>query len=218
MTDLTFDIDSARDDLGTGYGSGSTIAALSRGLFRSRLILLRLLITEAAQRHRDAAADAGLDAAYGALADLQAGHPETVRALVLYPHTGAWLNHALRRVTGAGDADSPVPMWADLCYLGWLAASGAVTAGGSGSMTLVMRNGEVMLPRFGLAKLDADERCGYSELTWNDRGELAFRGDHGELVVESPAVEDNAQWLPLRRLRSGAADSEPVNHDDLVPC
>ncbi|MGW4243651.1 HEXXH motif domain-containing protein [Nocardia sp. NPDC004722] len=213
MTATTDEIDDIALDLSSGHGSRAGIAALTSGLQVLRAILLRSLLTAAADEAVGAGAE--LHEAYRSLAALQPDHPEVVSSMLCYPNTGPWLNHVLRRFADESD-DSRTPLWADCGYLGWLAASAAILAGTEGAARLVIRNGEVMLPGLGMAVLGADDHCGHCELHWTATGALHFRWDTGSLRIESPAEETQTGWLPLRTVRV-EDDEITVWLDDLDP-
>ncbi|MFJ9370504.1 HEXXH motif domain-containing protein [Nocardia sp. NPDC101769] len=214
MTATVDEIDDIALDLSSGHGSRAGIAALTGGLLELRAILVRTLLTVAAD---EAAIDAaaGLHEAYWRLAALQPDHPEVVSSMLCYPNTGPWLNHVLRRFAAESD-DSRTPLWADCGYLGWLAASAGILAGTQGQARLVIRNGEVMLPGLGMAVLGADDHCGHCELHWTATGALHFRWDTGSLRIESPTEETRTGWLPLRTARV-ESDEITVWLDDLDP-
>ncbi|MEV0296186.1 HEXXH motif domain-containing protein [Nocardia sp. NPDC050710] len=201
-------------DLSSGHGSGAGASALMQGLLTLRMMLLHALVDEVAD-HPEVTAQAGVVDAYRALADVQAHHPEVVATLLCYPNTGTWLNHVLLRATAESD-DSRVPLWADCGYLGWLAASASIMSGTAGSAQLVLRNGAVMLPGLGLARLGEDDVCGHCDLSWTTSGTLHFTAATGSVQVDSVAEETQSAWLPLHFL--GGGDGEPlVRLDDLDP-
>ncbi|MFF7945176.1 hypothetical protein ACFZC5_36405, partial [Nocardia gamkensis] len=209
-------IDDAVADLATGHGTVSALAGLTRGMLTVRLILLRTLIAEITARQPEIDEAAGLSDAYQALTELQQSHPAAVEALLAYPHTGVWLSRVLYRVRITSDDKESTPLWADCGYLGWLAAAGAVANLPCGSMRVVVRDGEVMLPGFGMARVGSVDYCGHCEVHWGD-GTVRFATEGADPVrVSSAADESDPAWLPLRRVHGG--DGEPdVIIDDLDP-
>ncbi|MFE4455892.1 HEXXH motif domain-containing protein [Nocardia tengchongensis] len=198
-------------DLGSGHGSVAGIAQLTEGLVEMRMILLRTLISTVAA---DVAEVAGLHEAYRTLSDLQPDHPDQISSLLCYPHTGPWLSRVLRRAAGQPD-DAP-PLWADCAYLGWLAAAASITCRTAGTVRVLIRNGAVMLPTLGLARLDSAEYSGSCELSWTASGALYFTWSNGSIRVDSRTDQSHPAWLPLRWVR--AADDEPrIWLDDLDP-
>lgn len=209
------EISGAAVALSSGHGTDAAVATLKHGMLAIRMILLRTLIDELLLQLPEIAEHARLSTAYRGLVDLQRSHPSEVAALLSYPHTGLWLAHVLQRMHTVID-DGETPLWADCGYLGWLAAAGGITCRTEGSMTLVVRDGVVMLPGLGMARLGSTEYCGHSELHWTSDGILHFSGDNETLVVTSVDSETDPGWLPLRRLRAAAEEPE-VLLDDLDP-
>ncbi|MFE3261050.1 HEXXH motif domain-containing protein [Nocardia sp. NPDC059091] len=198
-------------DLSSGYGSEDSVAALTGGMLDMRTILLRTLI---GSLDAETADQAGIPAAYRTLAELQLEHPETVAALLCYPHTGPWLSHTLARIADPGDSE--IPLWADCGYLGWLAAAAALSCRFEGAARLVVRNGVVMLPMLGLARLESPDYHGHCELRWSGTGTLTFTWEAGSVEITTVTGESHPNWSPLRWVR--AADGETkVWLDDLDP-
>jgi HEXXH motif-containing protein len=228
MPKTTAGIDAALADLGSGYGTQASVAFLKNGLLQGRLILLRTLITEATARHAHDADAAGLAAAYQRLGELQLERGADVVELLMYPHTGSWLARSLRRVYADDEADDTsekVPLWADLGYLGWLAATGSIASGTEGSMRLVVRDGAVMLPRIGLARLSLEHEHGHCELHWTAHGALTLQWGAHQITIPSHHdhhTQAHPAWLPLRRLASATTPADrTADHavflDDIDP-
>jgi HEXXH motif-containing protein len=227
-------IDAALADLGSGYGTQASVAFLKNGLLQGRLILLRTLISEATARHPQDAESAGLTAAYQALGEIQRSRAADVVELLTYPHTGSWLARCLHRIYATQEDDiasEHVPLWADLGYLGWLAATGSIASGTEGSMRLVVRDGAVMLPRLGLAQLNSDHEHGlglghghghgHCELHWTTQGALALQWGAHQITIPSHHAQDHPHWLPLRRANPTPTPTAPTDHaiflDDIDP-
>jgi HEXXH motif-containing protein len=217
-------IDAALADLGSGYGTQASVAFLKNGLLQGRLILLRTLITEATARHAQDADSAGLAAAYQVLGELQRSRAAGVVELLTYPHTGSWLARCLRRIYATQEDDiasEHVPLWADLGYLGWLAATGSIASGTEGSMRLVVRAGAVMLPRLGLAQLGSDHEHGHCDLQWTSQGALTLQWGAHQITIPSHHAQDHPAWLPLRRANPAPTPTAPTAHaiflDDIDP-
>ncbi|MBO0880899.1 MAG: hypothetical protein J2P17_11270, partial [Mycobacterium sp.] len=126
-SDIAVGFATATTDIGSGYGSDTIIDQLRDTMLRDRLILMRVLI-DTARTHRPADEDAaGLQSAYSRLAELQQSHPEQVNGLLSAPIVGSWLDRVLRRINSDQPDGRSTPLWADLGYLGWLAAAAALT-------------------------------------------------------------------------------------------
>lgn len=219
MSAPTIEIDDAAAELFTGYGTEAAIARMMSGTLAMRILLLHTLITEIGSARMEVDEAAGLSAAYRRLIELQGSHPEAVEALLVYPHTGVWLSrvlHRLRAEADGSDVAQVIPLWADCGYLGWLAAAGAVANSARGSMRVVVRDGVVMLPGIGLARVGSAGDFGHSELRWED-GAIEFAAESGEFVrVPYLAHESGSVWRPLPRLRPGSGERE-VLFDELDP-
>ncbi|GIF62075.1 HEXXH motif domain-containing protein [Asanoa ishikariensis] len=205
MPDLGADVVS---DLGTGFGSAENIALLRQCELAKRTILLRILLTELDAK---APADKAASALPEALDLLRRGPADE---LLLYPNVGVWLVHCLRRL--ARPAADATPLWADLAYLGWLAATQLVECRRAGALTVVVRDGVVMLPRLGLARIGdpglhcvakLDHRDGLIEISSADR----------TVTVPDTGAELDGRWLPLRLLGRTRTTGHPVFLDDLDP-
>jgi HEXXH motif-containing protein len=213
-------IDAALADLGSGHGTQASVAYLKNGLLQGRVILLRTLIAEATARRPQDADAAGLAAAYQVLGELQLSRPADVVELLTYPHTGSWLARCLHRIYAPQEdnTSTDVPLWADLAYLGWLAATGSIASGTEGSMRLVVRDGAVMLPRIGLAQLGSDHEHGHCDLHWTTPGALTLQWGAREITIPSHHAQEHPTWLPLRRLTPATTPSpHPIFLDDIDP-
>ncbi|MBO0881312.1 MAG: hypothetical protein J2P17_13370, partial [Mycobacterium sp.] len=205
-------------DIGSGYGSDAIIDQLRDAMLRDRLILLRVLIETAPTRLPADVDAAGLQRAYSRLAELQQSYPGQVNGLLCAPIVGSWLDRVLRRI----DTDQPdgqsTPLWADLGYLGWLAAAAAVTITTTeATLPVVVRNGVVMLPGLGLARLGAPSWCGHGTLSQLHGGGLQLSAGERTVVVHDPADDTNTDWWPARRLDADATGRFQVWLDDLDP-
>jgi HEXXH motif-containing protein len=220
ISDSAVGFATAAKDIGSGYGSDTIIDQLCDATLRDRLILLRVLIETARTRRPADAYAAGLQSAYSRLAELQQSHPEQVTGLLRAPIVGSWLDHVLRRV----DTDQPdrqsTPLWADLGYLGWLAAAAAVTTTTTeATLPAVVRNGVVMLPGLGLARLGSPSWCGHGTLSQLHGGGLRLSAGEHTVVVHDPADDTSTEWWPARRVDvdADAAGQFQVWLDDLDP-
>ncbi|MFE3758725.1 HEXXH motif domain-containing protein [Nocardia tengchongensis] len=212
MSVTTAEIGDLLADSGSGHGSESGVAQLTAGLLTMRMIMLSTLISTVDDELAEAS---GLLDAYQQLAELQTDHPAVVSSMLSYPNTGPWLTRVLRRISDELD-DADAPLWADCAYLGWLAATASIACREQGTARLVIRNGVVMLPTLGLARLGDAEHCGPCELRWTATGTLHFSWPTGSARVESVTSESDPGWLPLRWMR-GADDEPRVWLDDLDP-
>ncbi|MEU7769613.1 HEXXH motif domain-containing protein [Nocardia sp. NPDC049190] len=211
----TSNIETAISELGSGYGTDETVVALAEEALRGRLILLHALLARLAADRPDDFAD--VESAHRSLADLLQADFDSVAELLSYPHVGNWLTSIFRRLNFTDyDAAQPTPLWADLGYLGWLAASGQIIVGRPGAVQVVVRSGVVMLPLIGMARLGDVAECGHCTLSWSADDVLTFEYHDTTLVVASRDSETTPNWLPQRSL-----DADDSAHrlylDDLDP-
>jgi HEXXH motif-containing protein len=158
-------------EFGTGFGTPAGIAYLNAGQLKKRRVLLRMLVRDASSL--------GPDYEY----------VRSVPSLLAYPNLGVWIVHCLRR------AGSSIPRWADLGYLGWLTAAHRITSGWEGRVDVVVRDGVVMLPGLGLARLASPGTHGVGSLSVS-AGRSSLFLDDARVVL----AEDDPDWLPLRTL------------------
>ncbi|MBU2668513.1 hypothetical protein KOI35_33870 [Actinoplanes bogorensis] len=190
------DADALARDLGTGFGTPAARALLAAGQRKKREVLLRMLVKDAADPRLTEAA-------------------RLIRGELLdSPNLGVWLVHCLRRLSG--QVESEIPLWADLGYPGWLAVAHVITSGGVGEYEVVVRDGAVMLPGLGLARLAAPGYHGTALVAVaRDRAEITLGGTR--LIVRDPGGENDERWLPLRKLGTTYSTLRTVHLDDLDP-
>ncbi|MFB7720118.1 HEXXH motif domain-containing protein [Nocardia sp. NPDC056100] len=207
-----YQIDDSAQNLDSVLGSAADLTRLRGDLVDLRMILMRALITGVDAATAEAA---GLHRAYRALAALQSTDPDVVAAMLSYPNLGRWISLVLKRIREPDD-ESSTPLWADCAYLGWLAAAAGTVCHSDGTAQVVIRDGAVMLPTLGLARLAEPGHCGPCELHWAADGTMRFSWDSKSLEVDSRTSETSPSWLPLRSI--GVAEREPrIWLDDLDP-
>ena len=202
------------DALGTGTYSESAIDVLTASERSRRLLLLRHLVDSAG----DLGANGPLPApivAWELLAAAQRRCGDALTAVLDHPPTGQWLAHTLRprRWTVATD---DVPRWHELGYLHAIAASAAIRSGLTFSIQVPMRNGIVVLPTLGVARLPGrQQRYAVAEV----------RAAAGRAVLQAAATivpvggDSGAArlWRPAAMLRMSATGQEtvlPLETDD----
>ncbi|MGW6267576.1 HEXXH motif domain-containing protein [Streptomyces sp. NPDC055060] len=187
-------------DLLAGACGPEAVDALCAAERSWRLLLLRALI--------DAAADVpmallpSLNDGWQLLNRAWEADPEPVERLLLYPTVGTWAAHALRRVRGTEVGESP--LWVELGQLHTVAASAAVLAGLEFRTTVPVRDGWVVLPMLGGAKMPTvGGRWGSVQVT-AEAGSVRIGAVH----------QGGPDWSPLREL-SGEGCTAVL--DDLDP-
>ncbi|MGW7086930.1 HEXXH motif domain-containing protein [Streptomyces sp. NPDC054871] len=170
-----------------------------------RLLLLRALIDAA-----DGIPTASLpplDDGWQLLTRAWEANPEAVERLLLYPTVGTWAAYALRRVRGTVTGDTP--LWVELGQLHAVGASAAVLAGLDFRTTVPVRDGWVVLPMLGGAKVPVTED------RWAGAQVSAEAGTVRVGTVRVDKVRRGTPgWSPLREL---SGDGCTVVLDDLDP-
>lgn len=208
---MEFDPETLARDLGTGFGTPDSLAALATGQRRKRRVLLRMLVNDAAK----------------------AGYtlePDIPDELLDYPNVGSWLVHCIRRL--AHQTGDEVPLEADLGYLGWLSTAYAITlhhrssdrssdasrhaSSRESSTDVVVRDGAVMLPGLGLARLAPPGVHGRATVTMAP-GRVEIVHEDTQLVLRDLGSEADERWLPLRRLGTTYSTLRTVYLDDIDP-
>jgi HEXXH motif-containing protein len=192
-------------------GDGDTQGVLRAGQRSKRLLLVHALVAAAGAHAPRLCADVGVDKAFAVLVEAQRRSAHTVDELLLQPPVGTWATRTLRSLV-SGDVDP-----ADLGHLGAVAAAAAVRAGHDAEVTSHLRQGTVMLPSFGLARLGtAQERCRIRTRRNVAGVEIVAGGT--TVSVRFGGTRDTPTWSPLRRLRSATAGLDlEVDLDDIDP-
>ncbi|GAB2566427.1 HEXXH motif domain-containing protein [Paractinoplanes abujensis] len=193
---MDIDPETLARDIGTGFGTPDSLAALITGQRRKRTVLLRML--------RNDVAKSGLPALTSTISD----------ELLDYPNVGVWLVHCIRRL--AHRTDDEVPLWADLGYLGWLAAAHAITTRQAGRHEVVVRDGAIMLPGLGLARLAPPGTHGHAVVTVTP-GRVEITREGTRIELRDLGGEGDERWLPLRKLGATYSTLRTVYLDDLDP-
>jgi HEXXH motif-containing protein len=194
--------------------SVEAVRALQHGQSVKRLLMLKILLDHGGDLHPKQFARADFVSGLETLARLQVNHPQMIGRLLHYPGTGAWLGHSLRRL--AARAESRAPLWADLGYMGWLAAAARAQVRELGSSPIVIREGCVILPGMGLAHVGSGTSSGLGEFLVTANGfEIRYDGSPRPLVVHTHTASES--WTPLRRVMVPGFDPEGIMLDAADP-
>ncbi|MEU3604756.1 HEXXH motif domain-containing protein [Streptomyces sp. NPDC035033] len=203
------------DALAAGRGGPGTLRFLRTTEYSRRLLLLRALLDTTARTPAALGPLPSVDSAWDVLTAAQERAPEEFRELLLHPQTGVWLGHGLRLLhrTAWGDG----PLWTDLGHLHVVCAVAALRAGLSLRTTVPLRDGAVMFPTLGLARLPGRPRWGTAEVVVAD-GRLRVDPYGADVGPPAPPAGDGPGWQGLRRLRTRVAGN-PVDIwlDDIGP-
>ncbi|WP_432014657.1 HEXXH motif domain-containing protein [Streptomyces cucumeris] len=201
-------------ELGRGAGGVSSVAELRSGQRSRTMLLLRALVGIASGHPALPGPLPGVREPWRLLIRAERADPAAVDRVLLHPQTGTWLNRCLRRLRGRSPGTAP--LWTETGYLYAMAASAALLAGIDFRITVAVREGGVMLPALGFARLP-DRTAETAEVVRGPEGKAALTaGPHsvplpfdragkatGNRAGNAPAeCAGNAPgWYGLRRLR-----------------
>jgi HEXXH motif-containing protein len=196
-------------------GCGDLNGGLLAGQVSKRMLQILAVLGELPARCPDSPALGSFTRSYGFLAALRQRAPAAVDTVLRYPQVGAWAAHVLRRLVSARDGRS---LDDDLGHFGAVAAAAALAAGEGFELTLRVRaDRSLMIPTFGLARLDAGPAwC----TAWAGPAATSIRLDLAGQLVEVPvrSAASEPGWWPLRRLGSTVDGCRvEVLLDDLDP-
>ncbi|WP_173082502.1 HEXXH motif domain-containing protein [Phytohabitans rumicis] len=201
------------DTLSTGTGSAEITQYLWK-TERSRRLLLISTLLDTAEEDPDRLLGPlpAAGSVRGILTAAQAAAPEAFDDLMLYPQVGSWAAYALRRHRGGASSD--LPLWVDFGGIHALGLAAAARAGLTWSTTVPVRDGCVMLPAAGMARLSADVTTVEASTTG---GVIRLIDGECEVVIEPWRQMDTDEWWCLRRVRVGDGPTLTVWLDDLDP-
>src|SRR6202044_394706 len=109
------------------------------------------------------------------------------------PVTGGWAPRCVRRIrlreSGA------VPLWADLGYLGWLAVVCLWRTRTVGSLPIVVRQGAVVLPSLGAARLADHDVTALGMARIDASGVLELELDSEILHIPFGSAPIHPRWV-----------------------
>ncbi|MEU6810946.1 HEXXH motif-containing putative peptide modification protein [Streptomyces sp. NPDC046831] len=174
---------------------------LLRSAQRSQLLLvLRVLLDRAEQagpRIRRPGGAASAQVAWDLLCTTQRHAPEAVEAVLGDPTVMAWAVRLLRRLGGATEAPTSVPLWADLGQFQALAAAAAARAGLPAVLRVPVHRGTVWLPGAGVAGPVARRRWSEAEVRVAPDA-VVIRGEDTRVRLPRPLPQAAPGWHPLR--------------------
>ena len=199
--------------MATGRGDAGLIGRLRAAQVSRRLLQLHALMTSA--RALPAAEVAALLAGYELAADVQERDHRSVADVLMYPSVGIWAAHCLRRLRGTITSDRPVG--SDLGHLAAIAAAAAVRAGEDFEIEVPLRDGSVVLPTIGAARLSPatpQERA----LVRGSMGVVEVVAGGSAVTVPQETARDAPGWQGLRWLTAVAGGlTLTVAVDDIDP-
>ncbi|MDT0321699.1 HEXXH motif domain-containing protein [Streptomyces millisiae] len=188
------------DELASGGGSPEAVGFLVSAERNRRLILLAEVLDRVEEHSGALAGPDSVAAAWQLISEAARHRPPAVEELLCSPQTGSWAAHLLRRLHGS--AGGP-PLWVDVGHLHAVCLAACALAGLDADVTVPVRDGAVVLPTLGLARLEKPgSGIEYDTATARLRGaELTLAQTTGRAVTVTPLSErETADWFPLRRL------------------
>jgi uncharacterized protein len=175
------------DALAAGYGDGGSVAQLIKSQRSERRNLLQLLRVRA----RDTADELFL-AGWAQLVRLGKEHPAALDEVLAHPYVRAWAEHCLR----AGDTTT---LPADAAHLAAITAAAAIKVGAPVAVTVPVSGGYVHLPTLGRLRVGVTRTA---EITAGG-SDFQVRSPAGKWDIHLECAEPQADWQPVRELRSG---------------
>ncbi|WP_212996683.1 HEXXH motif domain-containing protein [Winogradskya consettensis] len=145
------------------------------------------------------------------LTEAQEQAPAEVGALLIDPEVGSGCAYALRRLRGGARGDGP--LWLDLGIVHALALAASARAGLPWSTRLPLRDGNAMIPSYGIARFAAGPEQ-VTEAHTTD-GDIRLRSGGQHVDMDDP--DGGASWWSLRSIRAGEELPLTVRLDDLDP-
>jgi HEXXH motif-containing protein len=179
------------DQLAVG-GGGVSALSLLRSADRSRRLLLLVGLVDRAENDESLTGPlCGAERPWDLLVRAQKAEPDALEQILVHPYTGSWAGYATRLIE-QGIPDE-CPPWVHYGYLHTLAAAAAIHAGLEFTIRVPVRNGGVVLPTLGAARLD---ESGFTTAEVRGRaGSFTIRGQRSHVTPGSAA------WDPLREFR-----------------
>ncbi|WP_329623637.1 HEXXH motif domain-containing protein [Streptomyces sp. NBC_01255] len=203
------------DALAAGRGDAGTIRFLRTTEYSRRLLLLRALLDAVAETPGALGPLPDVDSVWDTLTAAQQRAPEDFGELLMHPHVGVWLGHGLRRLRRTAWGDGP--LWTDVGHVFTVCAVAALRTGLPLRTTVPVRDGGVMFPTLGLARLPDRPRWGTAEVVV-EAGRLRVDPYGACVGPPDPPAGDAPGWQEPHRLHARVA-GRPVGVwlDDIDP-
>jgi len=203
------------DEIARGGGGAGVIRRLRYAERSRRLLLLRALVDEVTEIPDLSGPLASPELAWELLARVQEKKPNMLNVMLDHPYTGTWVGYTMRllrnRISGV------LPLWMHIGHIHALAAAAAIRAGLDFHTYVPLRNGEVMLPTLGLARLTADSPCSVAEVC-GERGQVNVGNEAGRVLLPRTLAVNTPKWWSIRQLTMRAGKHMiSIRLDDLDP-
>lgn len=194
--------------LSTGGADGQSLGLLRHGQKSKRLVLIRMVFEAVAADPATMGPLPPVHSAWNVLSRVQYERPDAFEEILMYPSTGVWAAHVLRRLRGIGSGD--VPLWTETGYFHTLAASAAIRGGVEFHARVPVPDGGALhLPSLGtvlLPRADDDRARPYvATVRWAGRGNgsAAVVTPKGACVLlPDPLESPGPGWRPLPQVRA----------------
>ncbi|AUA09551.1 HEXXH motif domain-containing protein [Streptomyces sp. SID8382] len=183
-------------ELALGSGGSSAVAELRSGQRSRTMLLLRALVDMASAHPALPGPLPPPRDAWRLLVRAEHRSPAAVERLLLHPPVGVWLHRCLRRLRGLESEDGP--LWSAVGYLHAMAASAALLAGIDFRGAVPVREGGVILPALGFARIP--DTTDVAEVVMSGQKAVVLSGLHS-VTLPADFSEDAPDWYGLRRLR-----------------
>ncbi len=176
---------------------------------RSKHRLLVEAVRRRAERSRPPRDLVVLNSAMRLLGEIETHAPDVVGNLLALPQIGSWAIGCLQRMADRDDDDEVRagqrgPLDSDLGYLAAIAAAAALRAGHRFELRVPLRQGTLLLPGWGMARLDCGCAWGTVRVRFDGEGAMTFLRS-GTVVLptgSNPAPSGlGPRWSPIPRLR-----------------
>lgn len=205
------------NELASGEGGSGALAVLRAGQLNRRLLLLRALL-DRARTAAPAAFDAAcVDESYDLLARIEAVDADAVTAVLLAPGVGVWLAACLSLINSATPVEHEDELVTDLSYLATVAVAAAVRARYTCTVRVRARDGAVLLPTLGCARVAPPDLAPWQTATVEcgpHNARVTWKGESVRIPTDHRS--DGPGWQGLRRLVATAGGRRlVVDIDDL---
>jgi uncharacterized protein len=180
------------DAVAAGFGDGAALGRLAAAQRTIRRMLLGLLRARASER-----ADGAFLAGWELLERLQQDHDATLAVVLAHPYVRAWAERCLAAATNPDGGPAPLPPEAG--HLAAVAAAVAVRAGVLAEIDVPVVGGFLALPTLGRLRVGP---AAAGTISVADGG-FEVRAHSGKWHVQLADLAADADWEPVRELRSG---------------
>jgi uncharacterized protein len=197
------------DALSAGLGDADAVGQLIRGQRSVQRALLELLRERATSR-----GDEAFMAGWDLLAEVQRYDAGAYDQVSAHPYLRTWAEGCLRGTLGAGaNMTGTGSLPACAAHLAAFAAAAAIRAGLPAEIDIPVMDGYACLPTLGRLRVGS----GPATIAVGDDG-FEVHTATGKWRVRSVAAEPDADWQPVRQLRSGSFAVQLEDTDPYRDC